>query len=162
MCLVPQTKLQSPQIETWNTVNQWSFCQFLECQATLHKRKALRRNANPLLKTLWRRFCLNLGDSDRLNESVCCFDWFMKWFSGLHGNKWNRTLKQNNKMGRTAAKHFLVKFWNFAKTKILASRPQRPVAPQNDVTSKKLLADCFKTFSGLFENLWRTAGRLDC
>jgi len=38
--LVPQTKLQAPQIETWNTINQWSFCQFLECQATPHKRKA--------------------------------------------------------------------------------------------------------------------------
>jgi len=29
------------------------FCQILECQATLHKRKA------PLLKTFWRRFCIN-------------------------------------------------------------------------------------------------------
>ena len=29
----PQTKLQAPQIEIWHTVNQWRFCQFLECQA---------------------------------------------------------------------------------------------------------------------------------
>jgi len=29
----------------------WSFCQILECQAPLHKRKA------PLLKTFWRQFC---------------------------------------------------------------------------------------------------------
>jgi len=43
--LAPQTKLQAPQIETWNAVNQLSFCQFLEYQATPHKRKA------PLLKT---------------------------------------------------------------------------------------------------------------
>jgi len=27
----PQTKLQIPQIATCNTINQWSFCQFLEC-----------------------------------------------------------------------------------------------------------------------------------
>ena len=32
------------------TLNQCSFCQFLECQAPLHKRKA------PLVKTIWRRF----------------------------------------------------------------------------------------------------------
>jgi len=38
--LVSQTKLQAPQIETWNTINQWSFSQFLECQAPPHKRKA--------------------------------------------------------------------------------------------------------------------------
>jgi len=31
--LAPQTKLQAPQIETWNTINQLSVCQFLECQA---------------------------------------------------------------------------------------------------------------------------------
>ena len=39
--LAPQTKLQDPQIEIWNTLNQWSFCQILECQAPLHKRKHL-------------------------------------------------------------------------------------------------------------------------
>jgi len=43
----PTNKTPSPQIEIWNTINQWSFCQFLECQAPLHKRKA------PLLKTFW-------------------------------------------------------------------------------------------------------------
>jgi len=48
--LAPPNKATSPQIETWNTINQWSFCQFLECQAPPHKRKA------PLLKTFWRRF----------------------------------------------------------------------------------------------------------
>ena len=36
--LAPQTKLQAPQIEIWNTLNQWSFCQILECQAPLRKR----------------------------------------------------------------------------------------------------------------------------
>jgi len=82
----PPNKAPSPQIETWNTINQWSFCQFLECQATQHKRKA------PLLKTFWQRFCLNLGD--RLNENVFCFDWFITWFTGLRANKWNRTLAE--------------------------------------------------------------------
>ena len=33
-----------------NTINQWSFYELLECQASLHKRKV------PLLKTFWRRF----------------------------------------------------------------------------------------------------------
>ena len=41
--LVPQTKLQTPQIETCSTIlkvlNQWSFSQFLEYQAPPHKRK---------------------------------------------------------------------------------------------------------------------------
>jgi len=50
----PQTKLQAPQIETWNTIDQWRFGQFLECHAPPHKRKA------PLLKTFWRRFCYDL------------------------------------------------------------------------------------------------------
>ena len=45
--LAPQTKLPAPQIEIWNTINQWSFCQFSECQAPLHKRKA------PSVKTFW-------------------------------------------------------------------------------------------------------------
>ena len=29
MGLAPQTRLQAPQIETGNTMNQWGFCQFL-------------------------------------------------------------------------------------------------------------------------------------
>jgi len=36
--LAPQTKLQVPS--DWNTIYQWSFGQFLECQAPPHKRKA--------------------------------------------------------------------------------------------------------------------------
>jgi len=24
-----------------------------------------------------------------INESVGCFDWFLTWFTDLHGNKWN-------------------------------------------------------------------------
>jgi len=35
--LSPKQSSQS-QIEIWNTINQWSFCQFSECQASLHKR----------------------------------------------------------------------------------------------------------------------------
>jgi len=38
--LALKTKLQASQIETWNTINQWSFCQFLKCQAH-------RTNAKP-------------------------------------------------------------------------------------------------------------------
>ena len=39
--LSPLNKAPSPpQIETWNTINQWSFCQFLECQSP-------RTNAKP-------------------------------------------------------------------------------------------------------------------
>jgi len=43
--LTSQNKAPSPKIETRN-VNQWSFCQFLECQAPPHKRKS------PLLNCL--------------------------------------------------------------------------------------------------------------
>jgi len=50
--LAPQTKPKPRQIETWNTIKQWSVCQFLECQVPPHKRKA------PLLKTSWWRFWL--------------------------------------------------------------------------------------------------------
>ena len=32
--LGPAKELPSPLIEIWNTINQWSFCQILECQAT--------------------------------------------------------------------------------------------------------------------------------
>jgi len=45
--LASQTKLPAPKIEIWNTINQWSVCQFWECQAPLHKRKT------PTLKTFW-------------------------------------------------------------------------------------------------------------
>jgi len=39
--LSPPIKTPSPpQIEIRNTINQWNFCQFLECQATPHKPKA--------------------------------------------------------------------------------------------------------------------------
>ena len=31
---------KTPQTETWNTIKQWCFCPFLECQAPLHKRNA--------------------------------------------------------------------------------------------------------------------------
>ena len=52
----PETKLQAPR--NWNTINQRSSCQFLECQAP-------RANANPpphnskapLLRTFWGWFC---------------------------------------------------------------------------------------------------------
>jgi len=38
-------------------MNQWSFCQFLECQAPPHKRKAPpQKRKAPLLRTFWRRF----------------------------------------------------------------------------------------------------------
>jgi len=49
--LGPPNEAPIPQIEIWNTINQWSFIKFSECQAPLHKRKV------PLLKTIWRRFC---------------------------------------------------------------------------------------------------------
>jgi len=29
-----------------------------------------------------------------INESVCCFEWFLTWFTGLRENKWNRTLAE--------------------------------------------------------------------
>jgi len=57
--------------------------------------------------------------------------------------------EQNGERERTAANNFVVKFWNFAKNKnlaSLASRPQRPVAARIDVTAKRVV-------SGRFQNL---------
>jgi len=57
--------------------------------------------------------------------------------------------EQNGEIERTAANNFIVRFRNFAKNKnfaFLASRPQRPVAAWNDVTTEKVV-------SGLFQNL---------
>ena len=57
--------------------------------------------------------------------------------------------EQNVERERTAANNFIVRFRNFAKNKnvaLVASRPQRPVAVRNDVTTKKIV-------SGLFQNL---------
>ena len=50
--------LQAPH-PYWNMKQYKSveFCQFLQCQAPLYKRKA------PLLKTFWRRFCADIEHS---------------------------------------------------------------------------------------------------
>ena len=45
--LASQTQPRASQIEIWNTINQWSFCQTWEFQAPLHIRSA------PLLQTFW-------------------------------------------------------------------------------------------------------------
>ena len=44
--LAHQKTPSPPQIETWNTINQLSFCQFLECQAPPHKRKTPPQKRN--------------------------------------------------------------------------------------------------------------------
>jgi len=57
--------------------------------------------------------------------------------------------EQNGERERTGANNFIIRFWNFAKNKnfaLLVSRPLRPVAAPNDVTTKKVVG-------GLFENL---------
>jgi len=56
-----------------------------------------------------------------------------------------KQVKQNGKMERTAANHFLVRFWNFTKTKIFAQLASRPQRPGMTGPLKKLLADCPKT-----------------
>jgi len=89
--LSPPNKTPSPPnwnmkhnfFETWNT-NQWCFCPFLECQATPHKRKAFLATVLPKPRR----------QRQTINESVCCFGWFITWFTGLRGNKWNRTLAE--------------------------------------------------------------------
>jgi len=83
--LVPQTKIQAPQIETWHTINQWSLCQFVDYQATPHKRKG------PVLNSLATVLPKPRRQRQTVNESACCFDWFITWFTGLRGNKSNIT-----------------------------------------------------------------------
>jgi len=53
----PKQSSKRPQIETSNTINQLSFCQFLECQARPHKPKTPAKTQSPLIETFWRRFC---------------------------------------------------------------------------------------------------------
>jgi len=38
--LIPPNKAPTPQIGIWNTINQWSFCQFFSMSIPLHKREA--------------------------------------------------------------------------------------------------------------------------
>ena len=50
-------------------------------------------------------------------------------------------------MDQTAEKKFVVKFWNFAKNEHFHLITKLTLAAQKDVTTKKLLADCFKTLA---------------
>ena len=55
--LAPQTTLPPPKIEIRNTMKQWSFCQFSQFQAPLHKRKApLLKSSGPFIETFMRKF----------------------------------------------------------------------------------------------------------
>jgi len=54
-----------------------------------------RRNAKPPIEN----FLVTVLPKPRrqrqtTNESVGCFDWFITWFTGLRGNKWNRTIAE--------------------------------------------------------------------
>jgi len=53
----PQTKTSSPQIEIWNTINQWSFFQFLNFNPHCTNVKPLYwRLSGPLIETFMRAF----------------------------------------------------------------------------------------------------------
>jgi len=65
--------------------------------------------------------------------------------------------EQNGERERTAANNFVVRFWNFCKKQKFRLVGEQTVAARNDVTAKKLLADCFKTFSGRPED-WTVSG----
>jgi len=65
---------------------------------------------------------------------------------------------QNGKMERTAAKQFIVRFWNFVKNKNFRRADRSgPKRPGMTSSRKKLLADCFKTSSGRPED-WTVSG----
>ena len=49
----------SSQIESWSTINPWSFYQISECRVPLNKRKA------PSLNPFWRRFWSDCEASDQ-------------------------------------------------------------------------------------------------
>jgi len=57
--LAPANKASRPQTETGNIINQWRFCQFLECQAHPYKCQPPAETQSPLLKTFWWRFWLS-------------------------------------------------------------------------------------------------------
>jgi len=65
--------------------------------------------------------------------------------------------EQNDERERTAADNFIARFWKLAKNKNFASLASRPQRPGMTSPLKKLLADCFKTFSGRSED-WTVSG----
>jgi len=66
----------------------------------------------------------------------------LTWFTDLHGNKgngiWAERWRKNSKQFHC---------WNYAKNKNFASLASRPQQPGMTSPLRKLLADCFKTFS---------------
>ena len=56
----PKQISKPPQIETWNTINQWIFCQFLECQAPPQQSKSPTENflATVLVIVIYTIVCL--------------------------------------------------------------------------------------------------------
>ena len=64
---------------------------------------------------------------------------------------------QNGKREITAGNPFIVTLWKFAKNKSFALLPSKPQRPGMTSPLKNLLADCFKTFSGLPED-WTVSG----
>jgi len=66
--------------------------------------------------------------------------------------------EQNGEREKTTATNFIVRFWNFAKNKNFASLVSRPQRTGMTSPLRKLLANCFKTFSGLPED-WTVTAR---
>ena len=64
----------SSQIESWSTINPWSFYQISECRVPLNKRKA------PSLNPFWRRFWSDWG------FRPTCKDWSRITFANLLAN----------------------------------------------------------------------------
>jgi len=82
--LAPIKNPHAPQGEIWNTINQ-CFCHMSECQATC-------TNVKPLLKSLWRRFCLEFQALEVLVQNITTH-LAEKGFSSLE-NDWYQNRKE--------------------------------------------------------------------
>ena len=79
----PKQSSKYPQIETWNTINQLRFCQFLECHVPAPTQIPPRRNAN---SPYWK--LSGDGSACSYNGSSVCSVWKLHAWHGPVASRW--------------------------------------------------------------------------
>jgi len=89
----------APQIETWNTMYQWSFCQIMECQVPPRKRKAPLSGGGSdcachkwLPTCRWLQFSVNLQSYNHLLSR----NW-TESYRNLQSHDWTKSCKEVRK-----------------------------------------------------------------